>query len=381
MARCSGVPSAAMVGPAWRVADEVAADVGSAGPLGLLQEDELLGRGGAPAAVLLRPGDAGVAGVEQAALPAGVVGPPGRPVVAAGARRAASAAPRRARPAARPGRPAPPASPSTSRDKPDRPSDAGARPAGLTGRGPPRPPPAPATAARGARRTRAGPSVWSGWPHIDTRSAAPALQASVSPSSSAPPQRPLGRRHRGRRVAGHRLGQRLGLLPQPLRRVDHLADHPQLVGPLPPASARAGRRGPSASPPRPASCACSPIASSDTTWPIDTWGSRNWASDGGDHDVGVGHPVEPAARADAVDRGDDRLPHPLVPGGEVQVEVLHRSPVALHAHAVGGDLGHVDAGLEGPALAGVDDHPDLGVGVELPPGDRRTRRASCCSWR
>ena len=31
-----------------------------------------------------------------------------------------------------------------------------------------------------------GPSVWSGWPHIDTSSAAPALHASVSPSSSAP---------------------------------------------------------------------------------------------------------------------------------------------------------------------------------------------------
>ena len=51
--------------------------------------------------------------------------------------------------------------------------------------------------------------------------------------------------------------------------------------------------------------------------------------------------------------------HLLVPGGEVQVEVLDRLLVALHADAVAGDLGDVDAGLERPALAGVHDHPDL----------------------
>src|SRR5262249_38456240 len=44
-------------------------------------EDQLLGRRGAPAAVLGRPRDPGVAGVEQAPLPAGVVGPLGRPVL------------------------------------------------------------------------------------------------------------------------------------------------------------------------------------------------------------------------------------------------------------------------------------------------------------
>ena len=63
---------------------EVAADVRRAGPLGLLEEDQLLGRRGAPAAELLRPRDAGVPGVEQPALPAGVVGPLGRPVVVGG---------------------------------------------------------------------------------------------------------------------------------------------------------------------------------------------------------------------------------------------------------------------------------------------------------
>src|SRR6202041_2577353 len=31
-----------------------------------------------------------------------------------------------------------------------------------------------------------GPSTWSGWPHMETSSLAPALQASVSPRSSAP---------------------------------------------------------------------------------------------------------------------------------------------------------------------------------------------------
>ena len=46
----------------------------------------------------------------------------------------------------------------------------------------------------------------------------------------------------------------------------------------------------------------------------------------------------------------------------------HRLPVALHADPVGGDLGHVDAGLEGPAVAGVDDDPHVGVGVQLLPG-------------
>src|SRR5690606_7970572 len=60
---------------------EAAADVGGAGPLGLLEEDQLLRRGGAAPAVLLRPGHAGVAGLVEAALPAGVVGPLRLPVL------------------------------------------------------------------------------------------------------------------------------------------------------------------------------------------------------------------------------------------------------------------------------------------------------------
>src|SRR6185503_7212690 len=77
---------------------------------------------------------------------------------------------------------------------------------------------------------------------------------------------------------------------------------------------------------------------------------------------------EPTAGADPVDGGDDRLPHVLMPGGEVEVPVLDALAVALHTHAVAGDLGDVDAGLEGPAGAGVDDDADLGVVVELAPG-------------
>ena len=79
--RCSGVPSAMMVGPAWSRPDEVHPDVGGVGPLELLFEDELLDRRRAPAAALDRPVDPGVAGVEQQPLPVGVVGAPARPVV------------------------------------------------------------------------------------------------------------------------------------------------------------------------------------------------------------------------------------------------------------------------------------------------------------
>ena len=67
-----------------RLPDEVDPDVGGAGPARLLQEDQLLGGGGAPAAELARPVDPGVPGVEQRALPAGVVLAPRRPLVGAG---------------------------------------------------------------------------------------------------------------------------------------------------------------------------------------------------------------------------------------------------------------------------------------------------------
>ena len=89
-------PRLMIVGPACMHADEVHADVGRAGAGGLLEVDQLLGERGAPAAVLRRPVDAGVAGLEQLPLPAGVVGPARRPVVAGRAWAAASAARRRA---------------------------------------------------------------------------------------------------------------------------------------------------------------------------------------------------------------------------------------------------------------------------------------------
>ena len=66
-------------------ADEVDADVGRAGPLALLLEDQLLDRVSAPPAALGRPVHAGVAGLEEQALPVGVVSGAGpaspRPVV------------------------------------------------------------------------------------------------------------------------------------------------------------------------------------------------------------------------------------------------------------------------------------------------------------
>ena len=60
--------------------DEVHPDIGRMGPLELLQVDELLDRTGTPTAALDGPVDAGVAGVEEHALPGGVVGAPGGPV-------------------------------------------------------------------------------------------------------------------------------------------------------------------------------------------------------------------------------------------------------------------------------------------------------------
>ena len=112
------------------------------------------------------------------------------------------------------------------------------------------------------------------------------------------------------------------------------------------------------------------MASMATTCPTDTCGSKNWASDAAITMSASATQWNAPPRAEAVDRGDHRLPHLLVPRGEVEVPVLDRVAVALHALAVGGDLGDVDAGLERPALAGVDDHPHLGIGVELLPRHR-----------
>ena len=62
----------------------------------------------------------------------------------------------------------------------------------------------------------------------------------------------------------------------------------------------------------------SPIVSYALTWPIDTCGSTNDAVVDAMHDVRVGHEVEAAARAHAVDRGDHGLAHAAVPGGELE---------------------------------------------------------------
>ena len=111
------------------------------------------------------------------------------------------------------------------------------------------------------------------------------------------------------------------------------------------------------------------MASSDTTCPTDTWGSKNWASDAA---------ITMSASATQWNAPPAQIPltavitgfeDALVPGREVDVPLLHRPPVALHAHAVGGDLPHVHPGLEGPTVAGVDDDPDLRVGLQLQPGD------------
>src|SRR4051812_2550464 len=52
----------------------------------------------------------------------------------------------------------------------------------------------------------------------------------------------------------------------------------------------------------------------------------------------------------------------------MEVPVLDALPVALHADAVGCDLRDVDTGLERAPVAGVHDHPHIGISVELEPG-------------
>ena len=53
----------------------------------------------------------------------------------------------------------------------------------------------------------------------------------------------------------------------------------------------------------------SAMVSNALTWPTDTWGSVKVALLDAIDDVGVGHEVQAAAGADAVDRGDHRLAH------------------------------------------------------------------------
>ena len=84
--------------------------------------------------------------------------------------------------------------------------------------------------------------------------------------------------------------------------------------------------------------------------------------------VGVGNEMQPAPGANAVDGDHDRLPNPVVPGGELQLSSLCASRMLSHGVQVGADLLEVDAGLEHPPVAGVDNHPDMWVVIELMPG-------------
>ena len=93
------------VGPACIMPDEVHADVGGVGPGVLLEVHELLGDGQPPAAELRGPGQPGVAGVVELALPGGVVGAAGRPVARRRRRPVRGHRRPRARPAPRPGTP------------------------------------------------------------------------------------------------------------------------------------------------------------------------------------------------------------------------------------------------------------------------------------
>ena len=101
----------------------------------------------------------------------------------------------------------------------------------------------------------------------------------------------------------------------------------------------------------------------------------------GDHDVGVGDEVQPAAGADAVDRGDDRLRDPVVPGREAQLGPFGAARLLPQGVGVARQLDDVQAGLERRAGAGVDDHADRGVGVELPPCRLELVRSSSRPWR
>ena len=87
----------------------------------------------------------------------------------------------------------------------------------------------------------------------------------------------------------------------------------------------------------------------------------------GDDDVGVGHEMQPGARAHAVDGGHHRLPHAAVPRRHPQLEVPRPATLLAEGLLVGSQLAHVEAGLESVAVAGVDDHAHVGVGVELGP--------------
>ena len=225
-----------------------------------------------------------------------------------------------------------------------------------------------------------GPSSWSGCPHTDTSSLAPALQASVRPSSKAPHRARLGGRHGRRRVLGDLLRQLLRRLAELLGRVDDLADHAELIGPggvdalVTADQGHAHHRFHRHLADETDGLNGHDLSDGDV-------GIEELGVGRGDDDVRIGHPVESATGADPVDRGDDRLPHLLVPGGEVDVHVFEALAVPLHALPVGGYLGDIDPGLEGPPFAGMHDDPHLADRCPARSRPGRTRRASARSWR
>ena len=87
-----------------------------------------------------------------------------------------------------------------------------------------------------------------------------------------------------------------------------------------------------------------------------------------DDDVGVGDEVEPAAGARPVDRRDDRLPDRVVPRGEPELGPLRPAGLLAQRLGIAAELDDVEPGLERLPRAGVHDHADVGVGVELRPG-------------
>ena len=130
-----------------------------------------------------------------------------------------------------------------------------------------------------------------------------------------------------------------------------------------------------------ATCRTSAIASYAVTWPTDTCGSRNVASDAAITMSASATKCRPPPAHDAVDRGDHRLPDLVVPGGEVAARPAWCAATARAARPGRGELGHVEAGLERRPVAGVDDHPHVGVGVELAPGPLELVAASWRPWR
>ena len=155
------------------------------------------------------------------------------------------------------------------------------------------------------------------------------------------PKRP----HRGGRVLRDLLRERLRLGAQPLGRVDDLAQDAELV--------RAPRR--------------EPLVATGERHAHDRLHrrlphqrdrlvrgdlpDRDVRVEEGrvrrrDHDVGVGDEVQAAARAHAVDRGDHRLPHRVVPRGEAQLGPLRAPRLLAQRLGIAAQLDDVEAGLE-----------------------------------